>query len=399
MYKNDFPLLARNPKIHYLDSAATSQRPQVVLDGLQKYFTDANGNAGRGSHSLAIASSLLVEETRKKVTEFIGAKNPDDIVFTKNCTESLNILAYCYALPFLQKDDEILIPVSNHHANLVTWQYAAEKTGAKLRFVYLQKDGSIDMQDFSAKLNERTKIVALSAVVNATGAVNPVQEVVRKAHDVGAIAIVDSAQAIMHAPQNVSELDCDFMVFSGHKFFSAFGVGVLYGKAALLKKMPPFLYGGEMIEYVSEEKSEYKEAPHKYEGGTLDSAAIVSLKYAIEYIQKIGYQNIAAVIGEVYRYALSEFKKLDFIETYHMQEKNNAGIIAFNVKDVHSHDTAYILNEYGVMVRSGHHCTQPLMNYLGINSCCRASISIYNTREDIDVMVEALKKVQQVFNS
>lgn len=397
-YKNDFPLLLQHPEIRYLDSAATAQRPQAVIDGLLNYLTNTNGNAGRGSHSLAINSSLLIDETRKKTAEFIGAQDDGCIVFTKNATEALNIISYCYAAENLKPGDEILIPVSNHHANFVVWQYAAQKTGAVLKCVYLNKDGSLDMNDFVSNLSDKTKIVALSAVVNATGIVNPVKEVVDLAHKHKAIVVVDAAQSVTHFKQNVSDLGCDFLVFSGHKLFSVFGVGILYGKKELLDAMPPFLYGGDMIDFVTEEKSEFKSAPHKYEGGTMDSAAIVSLKYAMEYVEKIGYEEIGRVISELEKYALSELQKLDFVETYCTEAKERAGIIAFNVKDVHSHDTAHILNEYGVMVRSGHHCTQPLMEYLGINSCCRASFSIFNTKEDVDVMITALKKVNGIFN-
>ena len=399
MYKKDFPLLLGNPNIHYLDSAATAQRPQAVIDGIVNYFAHSNGNAGRGSHSLAIASSTLIEETRKKVAAFIGAESSEDIVFTKNCTEALNIISYCYAVPFLKKDDEILLAVSNHHANLVTWQFATKQTSAKLTYIYLQKDGTLNLEDFKAKLSDKTKIVALSAVVNATGVVNPINEVIKLAHKKGAVVVVDASQSVTHFKQNVGEADCDFLTFSGHKLFSAFGVGVLYGKKELLKKMPPFLYGGDMIDFVSEQDSKFKDAPYKYEGGTMDGSAIVSLKYAMEYVESVGYEKIDKIISDLDLYAVSELKKLGFIEMYNTEAKNRAGIIAFNVKDVHSHDTAYILNEFGVMVRSGHHCTQPLMNYLGINSCCRASFSIFNTKEDIDVMITALKKVNAVFNS
>ncbi|WP_024468760.1 SufS family cysteine desulfurase [Treponema pedis] len=399
MYKKDFPLISENPGIHYLDSAATAQRPKTVIDGVTNYFTHSNGNAGRGSHSLAIASSILIEETRKKTADFIGAKDIESIIFTKNCTEALNIISYCYALPFLKKDDEILIAISNHHANLVTWQFAAKQTGAKLKYIYLQKDGSLNIEDFKQKLSDKTKIVAVSSVVNATGVINPVREITALSHEKGAAVVVDASQAVTHFKQNVTEADCDFLTFSGHKLFSAFGVGVLYGKKELLEKMPPFLYGGDMINFVTEHDAEFKDLPHKYEGGTLDSSAIVSLKFAIEYVEAIGYEKIGKIISDLESYALSELKKLDFVETYNTEAGERAGIIAFNVKDVHSHDTAYILNEYGVMVRSGHHCTQPLMNYLGISSCCRASFSIFNTKEDIDVMVTALKKVNAVFNS
>ncbi len=396
-YKKDFPLVFENPDIHYLDSAATAQRPKLVIDAIKEYSETANGNAGRGSHSLAIASSTLVEETRQKVAEFIGAKNCKDIVFTKNCTESLNIIAYSYALNNLTKDDEILLAISNHHANIVPWQFVAKQVGAKIKYIYLNEDASLDLDDFKSKLSSKTKIMAVSAVVNTLGIVNPIKELIDMAHDFGAITVVDAAQSITHFKQNVSELDCDFFVFSGHKIFSAFGVGVLYGKTEFLDAMPPFLYGGDMINFVTEESAEFKDAPHKFEGGTMNASAIASLKAAIEYIEKISYENIEKAISEISDYALMRLKELDFVETYCTDAKNRIGIIAFNVKDVHSHDTSHILNEYGVMVRSGHHCTQPLMHYFDIHSCCRASFSIFNTKEDVDQLIIALKKVKSIF--
>ncbi|PIE97615.1 MAG: cysteine desulfurase [Treponema sp.] len=397
-YKEDFPLLMQQPDTHYLDSAATSQRPKEVIDAVNEYYSKFNGNAGRGSHKLAVQSSQIVEEARKKVAEFIGAKTSKEIVFTKCATESLNIIAYCYGLSNLTAGDEVLICVSNHHANIVPWQYVCKQKGAVLKYVYLNPDGSFNMHDFKAKLNLKTKIVSVSAVVNTTGVINPVKEITKTAHAHGAIVVIDGAQSIPHCKQNLSELGCDFFVFSGHKIFSLLGVGILYGKTELLEKMPPFLYGGSMISYVTEEESQFKDAPEKYEGGTMNVEAIYSLHKAIEYIERIGYDEIERVVAEISDYALSELKKLDFVETYQTELKERVGVIAFNVKDVHSHDTAFILDQFGVMVRSGHHCTQPLMNYINVPSSCRASFGIYNTKEDVDKMIIALKKVNTVFN-
>lgn len=398
-YLQDFPLIQNNPNIHYLDSAATAQRPACVLKAVDEYFKKSNGNAGRGSHDLAIASSTLVEETRKNLANFLNVKDSDSLVFTKNCTEALNIISYSYGLNNLKPGDEILIGVSNHHANLVNWQFVAEKTGAEIKYIYLDSEGLLDLNDFSSKLSKHTKIVAVSSVVNTTGVINPIKEIIKATHDVGAITIIDGSQAITHFEQDLPQLDCDFYVFSGHKIFSIFGVGVLYGKKELLNSMPPFLYGGDMINFVTEEKSEFKDSPHKFEGGTLDTAAIVSLNSAIKYIESLGYTEIEKTIKELDSYALEKLKAYSFVETYFTKTENRVGIIAFNVKNVHSHDTAYILNEYGVMVRSGHHCTQPLMNYIKVPSCCRASFSIFNTKEDVDVMLTALKKVNAVFNT
>lgn len=396
MYKHLFSLLQNRP-IHYLDAAATAQRPTSVLTGVQAYYLQHNGNAGRGSHALAMESSALIEEARKKVHAFIGGNEQGTVVFTKNATESLNIVAYCYGLETLHQGDEILISIANHHANLVTWQYVAQKTGAALKYVYCDEQGNFDFNDFKAKLTGHTKIVAVSAAVNTTGVVNPVVKIIAEAHAADAVVLIDAAQSITHFQHEAGAWDCDFLVFSGHKLYAEFGAGVLYIKTALLEKMPPFLYGGSMIDYVSEQKTEYKKDHQKYEGGTLDTAAIHSLKLSIDFIEQIGWTAWQAYLSQLDEYLLKALRSLDFIDLYHTEAHERVPIAAFNVKNVHSHDTAYILNEQNVMVRSGHHCTQPLMEYMGIGSCCRASLGIYNTVEDIDALVQALTKVHDVF--
>ncbi len=396
MYKDLFPLL-KNRAIHYLDAAATAQRPESVLHGVREYYLLHNGNAGRGSHTLAMESSALVEESRKAVCDFIRGGAEGEVVFTKNATESLNIIAYCYALEMLQEGDEILISVANHHANLVTWQYAAQKTGAKLVYTYPDKNGNFDTADFEQKISVHTKIVAVSAAVNTTGVVNPVEYIVKKAHEAGAVAVIDAAQSIVHFQHEVEKWDCDFLVFSAHKLYAEFGAGVLYAKKELLQKMPPFLYGGSMIDFVTEQTSEYKTGAEKYEGGTLDAAAIYSLKLAIDFVNTIGWSAMHSYLQELDGYLLKKLRSLDFVELYHVDAAERLPVVAFNVRNVHSHDTAYILNEYNVMVRSGHHCTQPLMKFMGVHSCCRASLGLYNTKEDIDRLVEGLEKVQAVF--
>ena len=396
MYKQYFPLL-QNRHIHYLDAAATTQRPQAVLDGVQAYYARSNGNAGRGSHTLAVESSSLIEEARAAVSAFIGADAGGEVIFTKNATESLNIIAYCYGLTRLQAGDEIIISIANHHANLVPWQYVAQKTGAALRYVYLDKDGNFDMAGFKAIAGNRTKIVAVTAAVNTTGVVFPIEEIITEAHKHGAVAVIDAAQSIAHFPHTVAAWDCDFLAFSGHKLYAEFGAGVLYAKRTLVEKMPPFLYGGSMIEYVSEQTSEFKTDGRKYEGGTLDTAAIHSLRLSIDFLKKLGLSELHDYTAKLNSSLLAALQSLDFIETYYINAQQRVPTIAFNIKDVHSHDTSYILDEQGVMVRSGHHCTQPLMEYMGINSCCRASLGIYNTAEDIEALVAALKKVYEIF--
>lgn len=393
--REDFPLIKNIENIHYLDSGATTQKPQCVLDAVKDYYEHKNGNAGRGSHDLAIQSSLIIEDVRKKTAKFIGAKNPNEIIFTKNCTESLNIISYCYALEFLKPEDEILIAISNHHANLVNWQYACQKTGAVLKYIYLDSNGNLDMDDFKSKLSAKTKLVSFSYVVNATGVVNPAKEIIDQAHAVGAVVVLDAAQSITHFKHDVMELDCDFLTFSGHKLYSEFGVGVLYGKMAILNKMPPFIYGGEMIEFVEEQKTTYNTVPHKYEGGTMNAGAICSLGAALDYFEKIGFDALDALYSDLESYLIERLQELDYVEMYQINAEERAGIVAFNVIGVHSHDVAYILNEFGVMVRSGHHCTQPLMKHLGINSSLRASFGAYNTRDDIDALITALDVVRE----
>lgn len=396
MYKQYFPLL-QNRNIHYLDAAATAQRPQAVLDGIQDYYTRSNGNAGRGSHTLAIESSALIEAARMAVGNFIGADSSGEVIFTKNATESLNIIAYCYGLEQLHAGDEIIISIANHHANLIPWQFVARKIGAALRYVYLDENGNFDMEGFKALLGSRTKIVAVTAAVNTTGVVFPVQDIIAEAHKHGAVAVIDAAQSIAHYPHDVAVWDCDFFAFSGHKIYAEFGAGVLYAKRALIDKMPPFLYGGSMIEFVGEQVSEFKAGGAKYEGGTLDTAAIHSIKLSLDFLKGLGLDAVHTYVEGLHQKLIAALQGLDFVDVYYTHAHRRVPTVAFNVKDVHSHDTSYILDEQGVMVRSGHHCTQPLMEYMGIHSCCRASLGIYNTQEDIDALVAALKKVYEVF--
>ncbi len=398
MFRKDFPIFSEVENLHYMDNAATSQKPQVVLDSLMDYYKTMNGNAGRGSHDFAIKSELAIEKTREKVAKFIGTKDKDTIVFTKNATEALNIIAFRYFAKTLKEGDEIIIPISNHHANLVTWQEVCKMTGAKLRYIPIDENSDLDMKAYKELLSEKTKVVAFSAMVNTTGVINPNKELIEMAKSVGAKTVMDVAQYIHHKKVEVEEYDCDFVSFSGHKIFSAFGVGVMYGKSELLQDTPALLYGGEMIEYVEQQSSTFREAPIRYEGGTMNAAAIHSLGAAIDYINEIGYDKIHEHIKMIEEYAREEMKVFgDKIEFYAQNAKERSGVIAFNVKDVHSHDTSHILNEYGVMLRSGHHCTQPLMKEMGVPSCCRASFSIYNEKEDIDALVEGLKKVIEIF--
>lgn len=394
--RDDFPIFDKKD-IHYLDSSATTQRPRCVIDNLNEYYTTFNANAGRGSYELSMINTSIVENTRKKVKEFIGSRDNGEVVFTKNCTEAINLVAYSYGLSFLKPGDEILLCVSNHHANILPWQFVKKVTSCTIKYFYLDEYGQVDMEDFKYKVNKNTKIVALSSVVNTTGIIQPFEEIINYAHKYDALVLLDCAQSIQHFKHEVFKWDVDFMTFSGHKMYSSFGVGVLYAKKDLLEKMPPFIYGGDMIEYVEEQYSTYAKVPTKFEGGTLDSAAIYSLSRAIDYINLIGFEKIEDIENKLLVELLFKLKTLDFVETYYTENVDRVPVVAFNVKGVHSHDTAFILDKYKVSVRSGQHCTAPLHQFMKINSTCRASLNVYNTSSDIDALIEGLEKVKEVF--
>ena len=397
-YRKEFPIF-KNRNNHYLDTAATSRKPKRVLDKIMEYYEKYNGNPGRSSHTLSMEASNLMANARKTVQKFINAKYPEEVIFTKNTTESINLIAYSYGMEFINEKDEIILGVSNHHANIVPWQFVAEKKNAKIRFVYLTENGQFDIEDFKSKLSDKTKLVAISAVVNVTGVIQPIKEIIEitRNRNKNALVLVDAAQSMLHFRHDVQDLDADFLVFSGHKLFTPMGIGVMYGKKELLEKMPPFLYGGDMIEFVTEQESTFAQLPNKFEGGTQNVEGAVTLEEAINFIEEISYEKINKIENSLTKNALEKLKKLDFVETYFTKDVEHTGIIAFNVKNVHSHDVAFILDSYDVAVRSGHHCAQPLMNYLGIPSCCRASFSIYNNEEDIDKLIEGLLKVKEVF--
>lgn len=396
-YKELFPIF-NDHDIHYLDNAATSQKPSRVIESISKYYSNSNGNPGRGSHKLAIESSALVEGVREKVRQFIGARKTEEIIFTKNTTEALNMIAYSFALQKLTADDEILLGISNHHANIVPWQMVAQKTGSKLQYIYLDEKGQLDLSDLRRKISNKTRIVSLSMVVNATGVIQPYEEVLLIAKEYGALTIFDAAQSIAHFHHNVEALDVDFLTFSGHKIYAAMGVGVLYGKKEHLEGMSPFLFGGDMIEYVEEQHTDFAELPHRLEAGTKDVGSIVSLGAAIDFIHEIGFEKISQHEKELLSLATEKLSGIEGVELYHNKDIDKSGVLAFNVRGVHSHDTSFILDNYGVMVRSGHHCAQPLMKHLGIPSCCRASFSIYNDEADIEALVKGLYKVKEVFS-
>ena len=394
--KKEFPIF-RNGDVHYLDTAATSPKPQIVLDKIIEYYENFNGNPGRGSYKLVMDSTRIFEDSRKTVQEFLNAKEKEEIIFTKSTTESINLLAYSYGLEFINEGDEIVLGITNHHANIVPWQMLARRKKAKLKYIYLKENGQLDLDDLKYKMSKRTKLVAISAVANVTGVIHPIEEVTEIAHANGAYILIDAAQALLHFPIDVQKYNIDFLVFSGHKLFGPMGTGVLYGKRKLLEKIPPFIYGGDMIEYVSEQNSTFAPIPNKFEGGTQNVEGVYGLSEALKYINKLGYHTIDKIERELEMKAIFEMQNLGFVEMYHTENVERVGVIAFNVIDVHSHDVAFILDYFGVGVRSGHHCAQPLMQYLDIPSCCRVSFGPYNTAEDVDKLIEGLRKVKEVF--
>lgn len=400
-FLKDFPLLNREisgQKIAYLDNGATTQKPEPVIKAICGYYGGCNANPHRGAYALSVKATDIYEEARVRTAKFINAKRPQEIVFTKNATEALNLIAYSYGLNNIGAGDEIVISISEHHSNLVPWQHVAKAKGATLKYIYLEADGNLSAEDIENKITERTKLVAVTQVSNVLGLKNDVAAIVKKAHSVGAVCVVDGSQSVAHMAVDVQALCADFFAFSGHKMLSPMGIGVLYGKYELLDAMPPFLMGGDMIEYVQEQDTTWAELPAKFEAGTQNVGGAAGLTAAIDYLEKITFDRIEAIEKDLVDYALPKLRELPYIELYGCDSTrdNKTGIITFNVKDVHPHDVATILDSYGVNVRAGHHCAQPLHRYLGQNASCRASFYLYNTREDIDRWIEALKKVRGV---
>ena len=400
-FLKDFPLLNREingRKIAYLDNGATTQKPEQMIQSICGYYGGCNANPHRGAYALSVKATDIYENARKRTAQFIRAKRPEEIIFTKNATEALNLVAYSYGLSNVQAGDEIVISVSEHHSNLVPWQFVARSRGAVLKYIYLEADGNLSQEDIETKITEKTKIVAVTQVSNVLGLKNDVKSIVKKAHSVGAVAVVDGSQSVAHMAVDVTDLDADFFAFSGHKMLSPMGIGVLYGKYELLDAMPPFLMGGDMIEYVQEQETTWAEVPSKFEAGTQNVGGAAGLTAAIDYLEKITFDRIEAIEKELVDYALPQLQELPYVELYgcDSQQDNKTGIIAFNIKDVHPHDVATILDSYGVAVRAGHHCAQPLHRFLGLNASCRASFYLYNTREDIDRWIDAVKKVRGV---
>ena len=394
-FKSDFPLLM-NDKTVYIDNAATAQKPECVIKALNRFYTTENSNPLRGLYRLSVEATEEYENARKTVQRFIGAKFPEEIIFTRNTTESLNLTAYSYALNNIHSGDEILISIMEHHSNLLPWQMVCRQTGAVLKYIECDSDGRIDLNKVEKLITDKTRIVAITQLSNILGIKYPIKEIAQMAHKKNAIIIVDGAQSTPHLKTDVSESDVDFFAFSSHKIYGPMGIGVLYGKKDILEKMPPFLYGGEMIESVSKESAVYAELPHKFEAGTVNAAAAIGLADALKYVDNIGFETIHKYELDVTSYALEKLRTMEHIHILGSEKpEEHNGIITFTVDTVHPHDVSEILASDNIAVRAGHHCAQPLLEHLGHRSTVRASFAFYNDKNDADKFIESLSTVRE----
>ncbi len=398
--KQDFPILQReiNGKpLVYLDSGATSQKPKPVLDAERAYYEQHNANVHRGAHTLGDEATQLYQEAREKVAKFVGARS-EEIIFVRNTTEAINLVAYAWGLDNLHEGDVVVTTLMEHHANMVPWQEVIRRTGARVEVVGLTSEGLVDQQDFILKLKLKPKLVAMVQVSNALGTINPVKEMTKAAHKAGAMVLVDGAQAVPHMKVDVKELGSDFYAFSGHKMLGPMGVGVLWGRKEILEKMSPFLTGGGMISEVYVDHSTWAEVPEKFEAGTPNVAGAVGLAAAVEYLGRLGMEQVSAHDNGIVAYSLKQLGKTKEVKILGTTDpEKRSGSVSFTYQGVHAHDVATILDSEGVAVRSGHHCTMPLHNYIGVAASIRASFNVYTTQEDIDALINALGKVKSVF--
>ena len=394
-YRNDFPLLMQN-KIIYIDNAATSQRPQCVIDAEGDFYKNYNANPLRGLYSLSVEATEVYENAREAVRKFIGAEKSNEIIFTRNTTESLNLVAYSYGISNVKNGDEIVVSIMEHHSDLLPWQMVAKTCGAELKFIECAKDGSIDLEKVKELITSRTKIVAMTQVSNVLGREYPVKEIAKLAHEKGAVMVVDGAQSTPHMRVDVTDLDADFFAFSGHKLLAPMGIGVLYGKEELLEKMPPFLSGGEMIDSVTRTSAVYAELPHKFEAGTVNAAGAAGLKAAIDYIEKVGFDYIGEREIALTSRAIEKMKKIPHVNIIGSENADeHTGIVTFTIDNVHPHDISEILAADGIAVRAGHHCAQPLLTHLGLNSTARASFAFYNTEDEVDKFTDSVATIRE----
>lgn len=393
--RKDFPLLMAQD-IAYLDNAATAQRPQCVLDAVRRFYCEQNANPLRGLYPLSIAATDTYENAREAVRRFLNAKSTAEIVFTRNTTEGLNLVAYSYGLSHIRAGDEVVVSILEHHSDLLPWQMVCRQTGASLKFLDCEPDGSLDLNKAEALITDRTKLVAVTHVSNVIGRVNPIRQLADMAHKHGAVLVVDGAQSTPHIPVDVQALDADFLAFSGHKVYGPMGIGVLYGKRALLEEMPPFLTGGEMIESVSREGAVFAELPHKFEAGTVNAAGAAGLHAAIDYVQSVGFEAMhrqELALTQRTLAGMADMPHIHVIGSDKPEEHN--GIVTFTVEGVHPHDVSEILACDGVDVRAGHHCAQPLLQHLGLSATVRASFAFYNTENEVDRLLQSLSTIRE----
>ena len=395
----DFPILSQkvNGKpLVYFDNGATSQKPQVVIDAISRYYSEYNANIHRGVHTLSQLATDAYEQSRNTIQKHINAKQNYEIIFTSGTTFGINLVANGFA-SLLDAGDEVLVSALEHHSNIVPWQFLCEKTGAKLVVIPMNEKGELILSEFDNLLSEKTKIVAVNHISNALGTVNPIEYIIKKAHVVGAAVLIDGAQATPHLRPDVQALDCDFYVFSGHKVCGPTGVGILYGKEDWLRKLPPYQGGGEMIAEVTFEKTTYADLPHKFEAGTPNIEGGIVLGTAIDYMNTIGFDNIATYEHELLLYGTKRLQEIEGLTIYGTSE-NKASVISFNLEGIHPYDIGTIIDKLGIAVRTGHHCAQPIMNFYNIPGTIRASFAFYNTKEEIDIFVEAVKKAQMMLS-
>ncbi|WP_394920113.1 aminotransferase class V-fold PLP-dependent enzyme [uncultured Robinsoniella sp.] len=394
-YREDFPILQKRELI-YLDSAATSQKPRQVIDAMTRFYESENANPMRGLYELSVQATETYERARHAVKELIGARHDCEIIFTRNTTESINLAAYSYGLSNIKEGDEIVVSILEHHSNLLPWQMVAKHTGAKLVYLYCGRDGKIPWSEVQSKISRRTKLVGIAHVSNVIGCRNPVKEIISYAHKMGAVVLVDGAQAVPHMAVDVQELDADFYAFSGHKMLGPMGIGVLYGKKQLLEEMPPFLTGGEMIDSVSQQDAVFAPLPHKFEAGTVNAQGAAGLEEAVCYIKEVGYEKIQKQEEILVARAMEGIRKMPHVHLIGSQNpEEHSGILTFTIDDVHPHDIASIMDSAHIAIRAGHHCAEPLMKYLELNATARASVYFYNTEEEIDLFLENLNQVRR----
>jgi cysteine desulfurase/selenocysteine lyase len=397
--RNDFPAL--NQKIYgkdfvYFDNGATTQKPQQVIDVVNKFYKESNSNIHRGVHFLSEKATDAYELSRQKVQNFINAKHEHEIIFTKGTTDSINLVAFSFGERYISAGDEIIISAMEHHSNIVPWQMLCERKQAKLRILYFDKNGELELDKLDALFSSRTKILAITHISNALGTINPVKEIIQKAHKANVPVLIDGAQSIQHIKIDVQELDCDFFAFSGHKIYAETGIGVLYAKENYLNEMPPYQGGGDMVDKVTLEKTSYLDAPFKFEAGTSNFVAAVSLGAAIDYVNSIGLEQIAQYEKELHQYATEKLSAIDGIIIYG-KAKERSSVISFLINNIHHYDIGMILDKLGIAVRTGTHCAQPVMDLMGITGTVRASFAFYNTKEEVDKLVEGVLKVKQMF--